>query len=112
MDKATEAAISETAAELKPAARAWRFYYLHAFLENFLPLALILLIWEGVARLEIIHPALFPTVTEIFTKMWELTLEGIFLREVLHSFAWFLSSVFFAMILGILRSLLSGSTCW
>src|SRR5436189_6133494 len=97
MDKATEAVISETAAELKPAARAWRVYYLHAFLENFLPLALILLIWEGVARLEIIHPALFPTVTGFFTMMWELTLEGIFLSAVLHSFARLLSRVFLAM---------------
>jgi ABC-type nitrate/sulfonate/bicarbonate transport system permease component len=71
-----------------------------------------LLIWEVVARLEIIHPALFPTVTEIFAKMWELTLQGIFLKDVLHSLVRLLSSVFFAMIVGTLSGLLMGTNRW
>lgn len=112
MIKATEAIIPESAASPKPAGRALGSYYVYAFLENFLPLALILLLWEGVARLEIIHPALFPTVTEIFAKMWELTLQGIFLNDVFHSLARLLSSVFFAMIVGTLSGLLMGTNRW
>ncbi|HYY25092.1 MAG TPA: ABC transporter permease [Candidatus Udaeobacter sp.] len=112
MVKATQATVSETARELKPARHSLRYYYLSAFLDNFLPLAVILLIWEGVARLEIIHPALFPTVTEIFAKMWELTLEGIFLKDVLHSLTRLLSSVFFAIIVGTLAGLLMGTSRW
>ena len=112
MVKATPATVSEAARELKPARRGLRSYYLSAFLDNFLPLAVILLLWEGVARLQIIHPALFPTVTEIFAKMWELTLEGIFLRDVAHSLARLLSSVFFAIIVGTLAGLLMGTSRW
>lgn len=112
MIMATEAIIPESAASLKPAGRALGSYYVYAFLENFLPLVLILLLWEGVARLEIIHPALFPTVTEIFAKMWELTLQGIFLNDVFHSLVRLLSSVFFAMIVGTLSGLLMGTNRW
>jgi ABC-type nitrate/sulfonate/bicarbonate transport system permease component len=112
MVKATQATVSATARELKPAGQSLRYYYLSAFLDNFLPLAVILLIWEGVARLEIIHPALFPTVTEIFAKMWELTLEGIFLKDVLHSLTRLLSSVFFAIVVGTSAGLLMGTSRW
>jgi ABC-type nitrate/sulfonate/bicarbonate transport system permease component len=87
-------------------------YYLQAVLDNVLPLAFVLLLWEGVARLQIIHPALFPTVTEIFGKMWELTLEGIFLRDVLHSMLRLLSSVFFAIGVGTVCGLLMGTSRW
>ena len=87
-------------------------YYLQAFIDNFLPLAFVLLLWEGLARLQLIHPALFPTVTEIFTKMWELTLEGIFLRDVFHSLLRLLSSVFFAMVVGTICGLLMGTSRW
>jgi ABC-type nitrate/sulfonate/bicarbonate transport system permease component len=87
-------------------------YYLQAVLDNVLPLAFVLLLWEGVARLEIIHPALFPTVSEIFAKMWELTLEGIFLRDVLHSMMRLLSSVFFAIVVGTVCGLLMGTSRW
>jgi ABC-type nitrate/sulfonate/bicarbonate transport system permease component len=87
-------------------------YYVQGFLDNFLPLAFVLLVWEGIARLEIIHPALFPTVTEIFTKMWELTLEGIFLRDVAHSLLRLLSSVFFAIVIGTISGLLMGTSRW
>ena len=112
MAKATEATIPEAGAELRPEIRATPSYYLHAFLDNFIPLAFVLLLWEGVARLEIIHPALFPTVTEIFTKMWELTVEGIFLKDVAHSLLRLLSSVFFAIIVGTLCGLLMGTSRW
>lgn len=87
-------------------------YYLQAVLDNVLPLACVLLLWEVVARLQIIHPALFPTVTEIFAKMWELTLEGIFLRDVLHSMLRLLSSVFFAIVVGTVCGLLMGTSRW
>jgi ABC-type nitrate/sulfonate/bicarbonate transport system permease component len=87
-------------------------YYVQGFLDNFLPLAFVLLVWEGIARLEIIHPALFPTVTEIFTKMWELTLEGIFLRDIAHSLLRLLSSVFFAIVIGTISGLLMGTSRW
>jgi ABC-type nitrate/sulfonate/bicarbonate transport system permease component len=87
-------------------------YYLQAVLDNVLPLACVLLLWEVVARLQIIHPALFPTVTEIFGKMWELTLEGIFLRDVLHSMLRLLSSVFFAIVVGTVCGLLMGTSRW
>jgi ABC-type nitrate/sulfonate/bicarbonate transport system permease component len=87
-------------------------YYAQGFLDNFLPLAFVLLLWEGLARLEIIHPALFPTVTEIFTKMWELTLEGIFLRDVAHSLLRLLSSVFFAIVIGTVCGLMMGTSRW
>jgi len=112
MAKATEAAIPEPTSDLRPESRATPSYYLHAFLDNFIPLAFVLLLWEGVARLEIIHPALFPTVTEIFTKMWELTLEGIFLKDVAHSLLRLLSSVFFAIIVGTICGLLMGTSRW
>ncbi|MBI2351629.1 MAG: ABC transporter permease [Deltaproteobacteria bacterium] len=112
MAKATEAAIPEPTSDLRPESRATPRYYLSAFLDNFIPLAFVLLLWEGVARLEIIHPALFPTVTEIFTKMWELTLEGIFLKDVAHSLLRLLSSVFFAIIVGTICGLLMGTSRW
>lgn len=112
MERATEATIAGEGAGLQPEARAAPRYYLSAFLDNFIPLAFVLLLWEGVARLEIIHPALFPTVTEIFSKMWELTLEGIFLKDVAHSLLRLLSSVFFAMIVGTLSGLLMGTSRW
>lgn len=98
--------------ERPPRTASISYYYLRAFLDNFLPLFFILLLWEGVARLEIIHPALFPTVTEIFSKMWELTLEGIFLRDVFYSLSRLLSSVFFAMIVGTACGLLMGTSRW
>lgn len=112
MAKATEAAIPEPTSDLRPERRALLSYYLYAFLDNLLPLAFVLIVWEGVARLEIIHPALFPTVTEIFAKMWELTVEGIFLKDVAHSLLRLLSSVFFAMIVGTLCGLLMGTSRW
>lgn len=112
MAKTTEATLPEPASVLRPEIRATPRYYLSAFLENLLPLAFVLLLWEGVARMEIIHPALFPTVTEIFTKMWELTVEGIFLKDVLHSLLRLLSSVFFAIIVGTLCGLLMGTSRW
>jgi len=112
MQRASEVTIPGGGAELPPESRATPAYYLSAFLDNFLPLAFILLLWEGVARMEIIHPALFPTVTDIFKKMWELTLEGIFLKDVLHSLARLLSSVFFAIIVGTFSGLLMGTSRW
>jgi ABC-type nitrate/sulfonate/bicarbonate transport system permease component len=112
MAKASEAAISEVGAGLKPDTRATPAYYLRAFLDNFLPLAFILVLWEVVARMEVIHPAFFPTVTDIFAKMWELTLQGIFLRDVLHSLLRLLSSVFFGIIVGTLCGLLMGTSRW
>lgn len=112
MAKTTEVTIPEQVAKLRPDVRATPRYYLSAFLDNFLPLAFVLLLWEGVARMEIIHPALFPTVTEIFAKMWELTLEGIFLKDVFHSLARLLSSVFFAIIVGTICGLLMGTSRW
>ncbi len=112
MAKATQVTIPESTSDLRPESRAPLSYYLYAFLDNFLPLAFILIVWEGVARLEIIHPALFPTVTEIFTKMWELTVEGIFLKDVYHSLLRLLSSVFFAIIFGTLCGLLMGTSRW
>ncbi|HEX9443090.1 MAG TPA: ABC transporter permease [Candidatus Binatia bacterium] len=111
MQKASEAAIP-TGAELPPESRATPAYYLSAFLENVLPIAFILVLWEIVARMEFIHPALFPTVTEIFRKMWELTVEGIFLRDVAHSLARLLSSVFFAIVVGTFSGLLMGTSRW
>ncbi|MBI2087932.1 MAG: ABC transporter permease [Deltaproteobacteria bacterium] len=112
MARATEATISREGGEPQARSRAAPSYYLSAFLDNFIPLAFVLILWEVVARLEIIHPALFPTITEIFAKMWELTLEGIFLRDVLHSLARLLSSVFFAMIVGTACGLLMGTSRW
>ncbi len=109
--KAGEATL-EVRNERRPRSTSTSHYYLRAFLDNFLPLFFILLLWEGVARLEIIHPALFPTVTEIFKKMWELTLEGIFLKDVFYSLARLLSSVFFAMIVGTGCGLLMGTSRW
>ncbi|MBI4522792.1 MAG: ABC transporter permease [Deltaproteobacteria bacterium] len=104
--------VLEVREELQPQSSATPYYYIQAFLDNFLPLLFVLLVWEGVARLEIIHPALFPPVTEIFAKMWELTLEGIFLRDVFHSLARLLSSVFFAIVVGTLCGLLMGTNRW
>src|SRR3972149_5076361 len=108
--KATGAAVPRGGVELQPQKGAPFFYYCSAFLDNFVPLACVLLLWEGVARLEVIHPALFPTVTEIFVKMWELTLEGIFLKDVFHSLLRLLSSVFFAIIVGTIWGLLLGTS--
>lgn len=110
MQRATDAAIPGGVPALQPEIRATPSYYFRAVLENVTPLVVILLLWEGVARLEIIHPALFPTVTEIFRKMWELTLEGIFLKDVAHSLARLLSSVFFAILFGTLCGLLMGTS--
>jgi ABC-type nitrate/sulfonate/bicarbonate transport system permease component len=112
INRAAEATILGEGAELQPEIRATPRYYLSAFLDNFVPLAFVLILWEGVARLEVIHPALFPTVTEIFIKMWELTLEGIFLRDVFHSLLRLLSSVFFAIIVGTICGLLMGTNRW
>jgi ABC-type nitrate/sulfonate/bicarbonate transport system permease component len=111
MIKTPEAAIPATA-ELQTRGGAQRGYYFYAFLDNLLPIAFVLLVWEGVARLEIIHPALFPTVTEIFAKMWELTLQGIFLRDVAHSLARLLSSVFLAIAIGTFGGVLMGTSRW
>jgi len=112
MAKATDVIIPEVGAGLKPETRATPAYYLHAFFDNFLPLAFILVVWEVVARMEVIHPAFFPTVTDIFAKMWELTVQGIFLKDVLHSLLRHLSSVFFGIIVGTLCGLLMGTSRW
>lgn len=112
MQRASEVTVPGGGMDAPPASRATPAYYLSAFLDNFLPLAFVLLLWEGVARMEFIHPALFPTVTDIFKKMWELTVEGIFLRDVAHSLARLLSSVFFAIIVGTLSGLLMGTSRW
>jgi ABC-type nitrate/sulfonate/bicarbonate transport system permease component len=111
MQKASEVALPGDAAA-PPERRATPAYYLSAFLDNVLPIAFVLLLWEIVARMEWIHPALFPTVTDIFKKMWELTVEGIFLRDVAHSLLRLLSSVFFAIVVGTLSGLLMGTSRW
>lgn len=111
MQKASEVVLPGDAAA-PPERRATPAYYLSAFLDNVLPIAFVLLLWEIVARMEWIHPALFPTVTEIFKKMWELTVEGIFLRDVAHSLLRLLSSVFFAIVVGTLSGLLMGTSRW
>lgn len=100
------------APEPSPKARSRSFSYVRPIVENTAPLLFILAIWEGVARLQIIHPALFPTITEIFGKMWELTIEGVFLKDVAHSIARLLFSVFFAIIFGTLCGLLMGTNRW
>lgn len=111
MQKVSEVSLAGSAA-LPPERRATPVYYLSAFLDNVLPIAFVLLLWEIVARMEWIHPALFPTVTDIFKKMWELTVEGIFLRDVAHSLLRLLSSVFFAIVVGTLSGLLMGTSRW
>ncbi|MBI3078886.1 MAG: ABC transporter permease subunit, partial [Deltaproteobacteria bacterium] len=83
--------------------------YATALFNNVFPLFLVLLLWEIVGRLEVIHVALFPPVTEIFAKMWELTVEGIFVRDVLHSLWRLLFSVLLAMILGTVVGLFMGT---
>jgi ABC-type nitrate/sulfonate/bicarbonate transport system permease component len=111
MQKASEVSLAGSAT-LAPERRATPAYYLSALLDNVLPIAFVLLLWEIVARMEWIHPALFPTVTDIFKKMWELTVEGIFLRDVAHSLLRLLSSVFFAIVVGTLSGLLMGTSRW
>ena len=112
MQNPADAAVPGGVPEPAPEVRATPYYYLHAILDNVVPLLLILAIWEGVARMKIIHPALFPTVVEIFTRMWELTIEGIFLKDVAYSLARLLFSVFFAIVFGTLCGLLMGTNRW
>jgi ABC-type nitrate/sulfonate/bicarbonate transport system permease component len=112
MQNPADTAATGSAPDAAPEVRATPSYYLHAILDNAVPLFLVLLVWEGVARLKIIHPALFPTVTEIFSKMWELTIEGIFLRDVAYSLARLLLSVLFAIVFGTLCGLLMGTNRW
>lgn len=81
-----------------------------AVLEVALPLLVLLAGWELIARLRLVHPALFPPVTEIAARAWELTREGVFLQDILHSLLRLLGSVLVAIVAGTAGGLVMGTS--
>lgn len=92
------------------AARLW--HYGRVLVENLAPLLVLLLLWEAVARSGAIHPGLFPSVTTIFETMWDLTREGVFVRDTAASLIRVLASGAVAMVFGTAVGLLMGTRRW
>lgn len=83
--------------------------YLKILLYNLGPMVLFLLLWEIIARMELIHPTLFPPVTKAFRTIYSLTLSGVLVTDVISSLRRLIVSVILGVFLGTTLGLAAGT---
>ena len=99
-----DGAIDAPAVEIiDPGRGKWMHYFSTAW-ENTWPLLCLFIFWEILARSGIIHPALFPTVTQVVVTIYELFHEGILIGDITAS----LSRVLFGGLLACLIGTIFG----
>jgi ABC-type nitrate/sulfonate/bicarbonate transport system permease component len=85
-------------------------FYSRAVLENLLPIAILLGIWEFVSWNEWVPTQLFPRIFTIFITMVEEVTDGVLVTHVSTSIVRLLISVFFALIAGTIVGILMGAS--
>ncbi len=85
-------------------------FYFRAVLENLLPIAILLGIWEFVSWNEWVPPQLFPRILTIFFDMVEEITDGVLLTHIGTSIVRLLISVFFALIAGTIIGIVMGAS--
>ncbi len=74
----------------------------YALLQKILFILLLMLIWETVARLGIFNPAIFPSVTSIFTTFIEGIADGLLIEKTAYSIYLILKGLLISLILAII----------
>ncbi len=85
-------------------------FYSRAIIENLLPIAILLGIWEFVSWYELVPPQLFPRILTIFNTMVEEMTDGVLLTHIGTSIMRLFVSVFFALIAGTLIGIIMGTS--
>lgn len=83
--------------------------YSKALAENLGPILFLLLLWELFARMELVHKALFPTVSTVLATLADLARQGKLLEHTLSSFYRLFVSLGFAVAAGTALGVLMGS---
>lgn len=105
-----EPILDRSAVEIIDPGRGKWFHYLRVVWENTLPLLVLLLLWELVARSGVIHFALFPTVVQVFATIAELVQEGILLKDMSASLSRVLFGGTLAVVFGTVLGLIMGTS--
>jgi ABC-type nitrate/sulfonate/bicarbonate transport system permease component len=98
-------------AELTYAARG-ALAPLWAALRYCYPLLLVLLLWELVARAELIRPLFLPTVTTVLEQFWVLLLEGEIVAPLLVSLYRAFAGLALAVVFGVVAGLWMARSKW
>jgi ABC-type nitrate/sulfonate/bicarbonate transport system permease component len=76
------------------------------------PLLLVLLLWELVARAELIRPLFLPTVTTVLEQFWILLFEGEIIAPLLVSLYRAFAGLALAVVFGVLAGLWMARSKW
>ena len=76
------------------------------------PLLLVLLLWELVARAELIRPLFLPTVTTVLEQFWVLLFEGEIVAPLLVSLYRAFAGLALAVVFGVLAGLWMARSKW
>ncbi len=75
---------------------------------SFIPVFIVLLVWEAVSRSGIINPLLFPPPSTVAHALWELTSNGIMLWDITVSLWRILAGLSAGVLTGLMCGLLTG----
>ena len=104
------AAIDEGAVEIiDPGGAKW-VHYVRLVWENTLPLIVVLLFWEALARSGTVNINLFPPVTHVLVRIVELAEQGIMFKDASYSLMRVLLGGTLAMIFGTVVGLFMGTS--
>ena len=105
-----DGAIDAPAVEIiDPGRGKWMHYFSTAW-ENTWPLLCLFIFWEILARSGIIHPALFPTVTQVVVTIYELFHEGILIGDITASLSRVLFGGLLACLIGTIFGIIMGTS--
>ena len=104
-----EATLDSKAVEIIDPGKGKWIYYLSTVWENTWPLLALFVFWELLARSEIIHKALFPTVTTVIIAIVHLFREGILIPDILASLSRVLFGGLIACMIGTVFGLIMGT---
>ena len=104
-----EASLDTKAVEIIDPGKGKWMYYLSTAWENTWPLLALFVLWELLARSEIIHTALFPTVTVVIGTIGHLFSEGILIPDILASLSRVLFGGLVACMFGTVFGLIMGT---
>jgi len=101
--------LSSDAVEIIDPGKGKWAYYISTAWENTWPLLCLFVLWEILARSEVIHKALFPTVTQVVLTIGDLFREGILIKDILASLSRVLFGGFVACVIGTVFGLIMGT---
>lgn len=78
------------------------------FLNVVMPIGIIMMIWELIARFGGLPAALFPPLTDIFTAIYEMARDGLLWKDVTGTISRLFKSVIVGMVLGTFIGALMG----